>query len=419
MKQMIPHISFIFKRNIRDKKNIYYIIMMSLCSLVLLCCLQFMHMRNYENTWSNEHDISSRQIVVTQSYDEILKYLNDKDYDFNIGQLKRLNHVVDVHSLNVDYITLSNVKIEDFEGNYLGLYYGDKDIIPKVTKGRTISFDEENVMICPEKFYPNTYLDNLKSSEMLDGKDILGKTLSASYSIRKVDNKTGKIIEGEKNTLKLKIVGLYEYDNESNSPSVCYAPGKQVASIYKDMQKNNDSIDTALLLTVDKFENKEEVKNELLKLGIMHTDKAYREESTEAIINSICNTIILVSVSVILLVGLAYIKKKVLNNMFEIGITKSLGFNKNQIRSMYILDNCLIISLSYLLEVILLQPLLFIIHNFFYANVKLLGVRWHIAIWPFIVTYILMIICTSIINFFYISKRLKRNPTQILNGETA
>ncbi len=25
MKQMLPHIGFIFKRNIRDKKNIYYI----------------------------------------------------------------------------------------------------------------------------------------------------------------------------------------------------------------------------------------------------------------------------------------------------------------------------------------------------------------------------------------------------------
>ena len=35
MKEILPHIKFIYKRNIRDKKNIYYIIMMSLCSLLV------------------------------------------------------------------------------------------------------------------------------------------------------------------------------------------------------------------------------------------------------------------------------------------------------------------------------------------------------------------------------------------------
>ena len=418
MKQMIPHIGFIFKRNIRDRKNIYYIIMMGLCSLILLCCLHFMNMRNYGIRWMNEHEISSRQLVIKQSYDEILKYLNDKNYDFNIGQLKQIEHVVDVHSFNGDYIVLNNTKIGDFEGNYLGLYYGDNNIIPKVIKGKNINADEKNVIVCPAKFYPNTYSDNLKSSDLLDGKDILGKTISGSYSIRKLDEKTGKIVDDETITLEFKVVGLYEYDSDSNSPSECYAPGKQVENIYKDMQKNNDSIDTSLLLTVDKFENKDLVKKELSKLGIMYSDKSYREENTEAIINSICETIILVSVSVILLVGLAYIKKKILNNMSEIGITKSLGYNKNQIRSMYILDNFSIVLLSYFLVNILLFPIVIIIRKFFYPSVKLLGVRWHIALWPFIATLFLMILCSSIINYFYISKRLKRNPTQMLNGET-
>ncbi len=84
MKQMLPHIGFIFKRNIRDKKNIYYIIMMSVCSFTLLCAFLFHHMYNYSDEWDKENNIYFRQLMLTPGYEEAMKFFENPTYDFHL-----------------------------------------------------------------------------------------------------------------------------------------------------------------------------------------------------------------------------------------------------------------------------------------------------------------------------------------------
>ena len=87
MKQMLPHIGFIFKRNIRDKKNIYYIIMMSVCSFTLLCAFLFHHMYNYSDEWDKENNIYFRQLMLTPGYEEAMKFFENPTYDFHMEKL--------------------------------------------------------------------------------------------------------------------------------------------------------------------------------------------------------------------------------------------------------------------------------------------------------------------------------------------
>ena len=97
MKQMLPHIGFIFKRNIRDKKNIYYIIMMSVCSFTLLCAFLFHHMYNYSDEWDKENNIYFRQLMLTPGYEEAMKFFENPTYDFHMEKLLEIENVVDVH----------------------------------------------------------------------------------------------------------------------------------------------------------------------------------------------------------------------------------------------------------------------------------------------------------------------------------
>ena len=97
MKQLIPHIGLFFKRTIRDKKNIYYIIMMSICSFTLLCSFLFHHMYNYSDEWDKENNIFFRQLMVTPGYEEAMKFFENSKYDFHMEKLLEIENVIDVH----------------------------------------------------------------------------------------------------------------------------------------------------------------------------------------------------------------------------------------------------------------------------------------------------------------------------------
>ena len=120
----------------------------------------------------------------------------------------------------------------------------------------------------------------------------------------------------------------------------------------------------------------------------------------------------------ILLISLAYIKKKILNNLSSIVLAKSLGYNKNQIRNLYLIDNLVVVAMSYMISLTLFIIAALIVKNFFYTSFKSLGVKWNVSLSPFIITFVILFIISSIVNYYYISKRIRKSPFSILNGET-
>ncbi len=390
MKQMLPHIGFIFKRNIRDKKNIYYIIMMSVCSFTLLCAFLFHHMYNYSDEWDKENNIYFRQLMLTPGYEEAMKFFENPTYDFHMEKLLEIENVVDVHESDYDEASLKNVILNDeIHGDIVGLGYGSKDILPKIISGTDFNVDDKDVLVCPNKMYlyGYNYLDEVK--------------------IKETKNR------------EFKIVGVYDVRSTSNHMSYCYAPGEQVADIKKQTILTDGSPSFgSWRITVDDASNVDFIKKKLEDMGYIVTVAIFTEFSTEYTIKLICNSILFVSIVALLLVSLAYIKKKMVNNLYIIGLTKSLGYNSNDIRNLYLLDNTTILVISYVVSIILFIITSIVVHAFFMGRIGVLGIKWHLTLWPFIVSFLLMFIFSSIINIYYISKRIRKSLTSILNGET-
>ena len=422
MKQMLPHIGFIFKRNIRDKKNIYYIIMMSVCSFTLLCAFLFHHMYNYSDEWDKENNIYFRQLMLTPGYEEAMKFFENPTYDFHMEKLLEIENVVDVHESDYDEASLKNVILNDeIHGDIVGLGYGSKDILPKIISGTDFNVDDKDVLVCPNKMYlyGYNYLDEVNKKEIIDTKKYIGSTIKGSYDIKYYDEKTDSIKIKETKNREFKIVGVYDVKSTSNHMSYCYAPGEQVADIKKQTILTDGSPSFGSWgITVDDASNVDFIKKKLEDMGYIVTVAIFTEFSTEYTIKLICNSILFVSIVALLLVSLAYIKKKMVNNLYIIGLTKSLGYNSNDIRNLYLLDNTTILVISYVVSIILFIITSIVVHAFFMGRIGVLGIKWHLTLWPFIVSFLLMFIFSSIINIYYISKRIRKSLTSILNGET-
>lgn len=421
MKQMIPHIGFIFKRNIRDKKNIYYIIMMSLCSFLLLCALFFYHMYNYSEKWDRANNIYYRQLMVSPGYDEAMKFFENPKYDFHMEKLLEIEHVVDIHESDYDTAALKNIVLDNnIHGDIVGLNYGNYKIIPKVIQGESFDIDDKNVLICPNKMYlySYNYSDEVRKKEIIDTRKYIGKTIKGYYDIRYYDEKSDSIKTRETKENEFKIIGIYDVESTNNQMSQCYAPGEQVKTIRKETTVSDGTPSFgSWRLTVDKVENLNEIKNKLEHIGYIVSVAVYTEFSTVYTTKLICNTIIFISIFALLFISLAYIKKKILNNLYIIGLTKSLGYKSKEIKSLYLLDNANILLMSFLLSILFFIIATIIINVFFIGRIGTLGIRWHLALWPFITSLLIMTVFSSLVNYYYISKRIKKNPTTVLNGD--
>jgi len=422
MKQLIPHIGLFFKITIRDKKNIYYIIMMSICSFTLLCSFLFHHMYNYSDEWDKENNIFFRQLMVTPGYEEAMKFFENSKYDFHMEKLLEIENVIDVHESDYDESSLKNVVLNDsIHGDIVGMGYGSNGILPKIISGRGFNVDDKDVLVCPDKMYLYcyNYSDEVNKKEIIDTKKYIGSTIKGSYDIRYYDEKTDSIKTRETKNMEFKIVGVYDVNSTSNHMSYCYAPGKQVADIKKQTIITDGSPSFgSWRITVDNADNLDSVKKKLEDMGYIVSVAIFTEFSTEYTIKLICNSILFISIVALLLVSLAYIKKKMINNLYIIGLTKSLGYNPSDIKSLYLLDNIVILFISYLISIILFIITSIIINIFFIGRIGVIGIKWHLTLWPFIVSLLLMLIFSSLINIYYISKRIRKSPTAILNGET-
>lgn len=417
MKQMLPHIGFIFKRNIRDKKNIYYIIMLSLCSLLLICSLMFQYMRTNSKDWVRKNEIAMRQLSADPGEADATRFFSDNSYDFNIEELRKIPHVVDVHSSDYDFIVPEDVSIGDIKGTAIGLYYGGAGILPQVIEGDSFAETDENVLICPDKMYLDRFDEEPLVEELIDGRKLLGKTLKATHISRTFDNEKKEIVEKETN-IEAKIIGIYNSSSRARSYATCYLPAKQLEKIRISDKDPTEISYNDFIVTVDSIENKKEVADALRARDFVVTDKAYYDSNEESQLRNIYYFVVIVMMISILLVSLAYIKKKILNNLSSIVLTKSLGYNKNQIRNLYLIDNMIVVLMSYMLSLILFMVTSVVVKNFFYASIKSLGVKWGVSLWPFLITFVILLIISSIVNYYYISKRIRKSPISVLNGET-
>lgn len=309
----------------------------------------------------------------------IIENTNDKE---KLEKIENMEHVILVASKK--YVDTTFVNVPQFDKDKidssitLKTFLTDNDA--KIVKGNKLK--NRGDMICPRKFYPySVYIEEDGHSEfttkfydslIINGDDLVGKSILATN-----DNKE----------YKFNIVGSFQ-NNVLEELDVCYISKEDFDMLRDDCElySNDECIKySSLMVRVDNYSNVAEVEKKLQNLGFSPIKKySYDEQalsSMTAIPLFISSIIIVITITMIY----NFFRKKSVNNQFDQGILKSLGYTKKDIISL----NKLEVTIIYITTIII-SFILYIIIYYFVVNAYLGEVTYSNIDVPTPVVYMLL-----------------------------
>ena len=204
-----------------------------------------------------------------------------------------------------------------------------------------------------------------------------------------------------------------------NSPSSCYVSAKDLDELYDVFWSfmNPDSI-SATIVKVDDRSNMSYVMQEISALGYRVTGPQMGFDSgTPIIVEMICNAIVAVVIVVTIVLTIAYVKKKILNDSYDIGLLKALGYQKNDILKINVAQIIMIALVGYVIGLFMFEIVYWLTRDLFYGYIL-----WnHFVIKHYLIGYIvaLVIVLTvpAIVDMILIKNRIKRNAISIIKSE--
>ena len=139
-KMLIDFIKLSFIKFIRNKKNIFYVLILSIFTVILLSLITFeKSLVNYIDNFIVKN-IGFRTLSVSPK---------NSSKDLGYSELVNIEHVVDVHSANYDTVSVeSSFKTEDLDG-YVDFVYANQNTLPNVIIGEKFNASDTGVAICP------------------------------------------------------------------------------------------------------------------------------------------------------------------------------------------------------------------------------------------------------------------------------
>lgn len=352
---------FILKRKLIKKDNVILAFVLILIFLAIFACITAINFFLIFKT--NMLESKEGNTLIVENTDDSEK----------IEKLKNIEHVVLVDSkkyvdttfiLSPQFDKAKNENREYMESSItLKTFLTEDDA--KIIKGNKLKNSGD--MICPKKFYPYSiyigdeydgFTPKLYKSLIINGNDLVGKNV--------VTNKDAK-------EYKFNIVGSFQ-NNVLEELDVCYV-SKEDFDLFRDdcemYASGDDGQDeciryNSLMVRVDNYNNVIEVENKLRDLGFSPIRKfTYDEESLAAMTSIplfISSIIIIISITIIY----NFFRKKSINNQFDQGVLKSLGYTKKNI----IYLNELEVTIIYIIT-ILASFILYLIIYYFAMNVYL------------------------------------------------
>lgn len=328
-------LKYSYLKTIREKKGIYFIVVLSVLLILLLAVL------NYRTSFFKRLDAdfytnpSSRSLMVDPNPQDIKNHWDDDNYDYGFDKILKIEHVVDMYYFPLDnnYEITSSFKNDLYDGKIVFLY-GSKGTIPKLTSGRMFDENETGVAICSNYFFPSEVYDKslFSKNKILYEKDLLNKTFETETNVFKYEN--GPQVIGKLNKI-FKIVGLFDTLSADGDLDVCYIPSKVMEEIYNATLKNfNDPSYTksfSYVVTTDNYDNMESVVEEIKKLGFRVNPRTTLDTVYISKLKRICNVIVIFIIISIIAISIFYVKKKIYNTLYETGVSMVLGYTINDV----------------------------------------------------------------------------------------
>lgn len=363
-------INKIFKISIhrvkQNKKRNLIIAIPIILSTILLLTINIIQysMENYIKSLENNltmRTISSIRYSVFE-YEEIIE---------KIENIEHVDMVIEEYEENIyGYKYCEQLKTKDADG-YAKINPINTKTCPDITNGRKLQEDDKYVLIIPSKIYADSegtptgfrdiYIEKRNLNiEYINGEDLIGKKLIISF-----EASNGNTLEKQ-----FEIIGTYD-SNLYNDMSTLYAPKEIIKEI--NLELNPDLLpELEISVVVDKIENVELVKNELISQGLYEKSAILQEaqkgdtSETEANISRVTNinveTINIMKKLIIfllfasILIFLSFLITTNINKTYlsstEIGVLKAEGYTNKDIQKMTIIENIIVCIISIIVSFI-------------------------------------------------------------------
>lgn len=420
-------IKYSFLKTIRDKKNVYFIIILVICCLLATSAISFSiaFFSHLDKTLNS--NVSSRSLIITINTNMFKS--NPNLLDEKLNEIKALKHVIEVPQGN----SFVAVDVEDFRyGQYDGrieLVYGSENTLPKNIIGERFSSKDTGVIICPINFYPGSTLEYPKKQKkiFIDGYDLLNKTIEIQKVIYEI--KDEKVIKMGKFKKNFKVIGLYDPSDIDGWIFQCFAPGKDIDEIYEKTMGslyNEDAESLSIpssIVIVDEYENTKTVKNELIAMGFDVNYVTEQNISYQRNIKITCIFVVFISIIGIIFTTMSYIRKKNINQTYDFGIMKSIGYQGKNITIIYVLQTSIIIVFSYIISMLIYilgleiikikikQYLIFTGHSFYFNQYSLTYIL------SFFIILVLPIFFTIFFTMWFTHKKNNTSAMSMLMGD--
>ncbi|CDE95757.1 uncharacterized protein BN809_00830 [Clostridium sp. CAG:914] len=406
---IIDFLKLSFIRLFRNKKNAFYVIVLSLFTVVLLSLLTFKNsLINYIDNFIIKN-IGFRTISVSP---------RDDVEDFGYSDLISINHVQDVHSANYDTASVeSTFKSDELDG-YIDLVYANYSILPTNVVGEKFDADDTGFAICPIDFLPSSEAFNLLVDEkkFLSGYELLNTSFQINYYSYLFDGK--RLIENDKYIKEFKIVGIYDAKKVMNPSNTCYISKKDMEEIKSITTVNNENTIYGFMVVVDNIKNVELVLNDLEKKGFSRVN--IRSQIDYDIINKIlfaCNIVVSVIMASIVIIIINYTKKKYFNDIKSIGLLMTMGYSNNIIVFIYLLEIVYSSIFSYLIGLFLFLIIYNLIKFYFLKGLIYSGFEILLHLNTFLISVFVVIFTSIIVALLYFLKNKRKNINLMIEGD--
>lgn len=406
---IIDFLRLSFIRLFRNKKNAFYVIVLSLFTVVLLSLLTFKNsLINYIDNFIIKN-IGFRTISVSP---------RDDVEDFGYSDLISINHVQDVHSANYDTASVeSTFKSDELDG-YIDLVYANYSILPTNVVGEKFDADDTGFAICPIDFLPSSEAFNLLVDEkkFLSGYELLNTSFQINYYSYLFDGK--RLIENDKYIKEFKIVGIYDAKKVMNPSNTCYISKKDMEEIKSITTVNNENTIYGFMVIVDNIKNVELVLNDLEKKGFSRVN--IRSQIDYDIINKIlfaCNIVVSVIMASIVIIIINYTKKKYFNDIKSIGLLMTMGYSNNIIVFIYLLEIVYSSIFSYLIGLFLFLIIYNLIKFYFLKGLIYSGFEILLHLNTFLISVFVVIFTSIIVALLYFLKNKRKNINLMIEGD--
>lgn len=351
----------ILKPFFRNKKNLFSILLLGICSLIIIVIFSFNStLQNYIKIGLMK-DISYRTIFIDYDYSKE----SESEALLNISKVKHIETAFN-KSEYFTIVDVDSIGSKKVKGNFKiqGINKLEKE---KILYGKNI--DGENQVICPAIFVPNENSEEVLSgkTKSINLKKYLNENIKTTFYVTTFSDAISDFILHN----NFKIVGLYRNNENYLDENVCYASFSTIKKINEVADKyveNSPGVIDSIIAYVDNVSSMEGTIKNLSELGYS-AGRIFELDTSFLLAVNIFSIvlIIVIIIATIIIVGIIN-NKKISDKIVEINLYRSFGYSIKEIKELLLIENLLISIISVFFSFFIMLIIFLIIKTIIFFN---------------------------------------------------